>query len=259
MSGAERPGRRPSLKARAAAGERLTGVLVRMPAEELTEMACVAGADYVLLDCEHGPADVLELRRHIAAAEAHGVPLLVRVGEGDPRLVLRALDHGAAGVVVPHVDDAAQAAAAVRAAHYPPRGDRGFATYGRAGGYGTVPAAEHLAAAEDTLVIVMAESVRGCEQAAGVLAVDGVDGVLVGPADLAVSLGTEPGAREVREAAARVHEAARAAGRFRMDIVGSREAADAAFADGARFVVHNLTAHLMRLLTGLTAPPPGDA
>lgn len=247
MSG--RPTR--SLKARAAAGERLTGVLVRMPAEELVEMACVAGVDYLLIDCEHGPADVLELRRHLAAAQAYGVPVLVRVGEREPQMVLRALDHGTAGIVVPHVEEAQAATAAVRAAHYPPLGERGFATYGRAGGYGTVAAKDHLAAAEDTLVIVMVESARACEQAGEILAVDGVDGVLVGPADLAVSLGAEPGDAQVRAATDTVHATAAQTGAFRMDIVGTREGADAAFADGARFVVHNLTAHLMRILASL--------
>lgn len=248
----------PSLKTRAAAGERLRGVLLRMPAEELVEMAGVAGVDFVLLDCEHGPSDVLELRRHIAAAQVHGVPVLVRVAEHDPQLVLRALDHGAAGIVVPHVDDAEGAVRAVRAAHYPPLGERGFATYGRAGGYGTVPPAEHLAAAENTLVIAMVESAEGCEQAASIVAVDGVDGVLVGPADLAVSLRAEAGSTQVREATADVHAAVAASGGLRMDIVGSQAAAQAALADGAQFVVHNLTAHLMRLLGELVSPSAAD-
>ncbi|OON81865.1 HpcH/HpaI aldolase family protein [Streptomyces tsukubensis] len=242
-----------SLKERAAGGESLRGVLVRIPAEELIEMAGVAGLDFVLLDCEHGPSDTLELRRHVAAAQVHGMPVLVRVGEHDSRLVLRALDHGAAGVVVPHVDDAATAREAVRAARYPPRGERGFATYGRAGRYGTVSADAHRAAAENTLVFVMAESEEACREAPEILATDGVDGVWVGPADLAVSMAEEAGAPRVREAMAAAHIAAAEAGAFRMDIVGSREAADAAAADGSRFVVHNLTAELMRLLGGLAA------
>ncbi|MFD7924220.1 HpcH/HpaI aldolase/citrate lyase family protein [Streptomyces sp. NPDC059740] len=249
-----------SLKARAAAGEPLRGVLVRVPAEELVEMAGVAGVDFVLLDCEHGPSDVLELRRHITAAQVYGMPVLVRVGEQDPQLVLRALDHGAAGVVVPHVDDAATAAAAVRAAHYPPLGERGFATYGRAGGYGTVTAADHLAAARDTLVVVMVESAEGCRRIPEVLAVEGVDGALVGPADLAVSMGTPGGGAETVEAVCAVHRAVAEAGSLRMDIVSSLQAAEDAFADGAHLVVHNLTAHLVRLLRGIAgkATAPGQ-
>ena len=92
-----------ALRARLRAGERVTGALVRMPAEELVEMLAVAGHDFVLIDCEHGPADVIALRTHLALADAHGLPVLVRPGEGEYRLAQRALDHGAAGVVAPHV------------------------------------------------------------------------------------------------------------------------------------------------------------
>ena len=93
-----------SLKARLATGERALGVLLRMPGEELVEMVAVAGFDFVLVDGEHGPADVVELRRHLAAAELYDVPVLVRVGSAEPALVLRAIDAGAVGVVAPHVD-----------------------------------------------------------------------------------------------------------------------------------------------------------
>jgi len=232
-----------------------------MPGEEPVEMLGTAGFDFVLIDCEHGPADVADLRRHIAAAQVHGMAVLVRVGADEPALALRALDHGAAGIVVPHVDGPRDAERAVRAVRHPPLGDRGFATYGRAGGYGTVPAAEHLRRAEaDVLLIVMAESEQGCDRAKEVLAVPGVDGVLVGPADLAVSMG-EPGGQDgprVRAAVDRVHREAAAAGRIRMDITGGAPAVRAAYASGADLVVVNLTRVLMDLFTGLASGPrPG--
>jgi len=81
-----------TVKARLRSGEQLVGALVRMPCEDVVEMLAVAGLDFVLIDCEHGPADVLALRTHIALAQVHGVPVLVRPGEGEPGLVLRALD-----------------------------------------------------------------------------------------------------------------------------------------------------------------------
>ena len=127
---------RPSLRSRALAGERLVGVLLRMPAEELVEMAAVAGFDFVLVDCEHGPADLIPLRQHIAAAALHEVPVIVRIGEGDTGMILRALDQGAEGILAPHLDDAAQAAALVSAAHYPPVGTRAVP----AGGWAEGPA-----------------------------------------------------------------------------------------------------------------------
>lgn len=247
-----------SLKRRLADGEQLLGALVRMPAEDVVEMLGTAGLDYLVIDCEHGPADVGALRRHLVAAQLYGMPVLVRVGEAEPQLVLRALDQGAAGIIVPHVDDAAQAEAAVRRVHYPPRGERGFATYARAGGFGTVPGAEHLRrTAAETLLIAMVESAAGCRHAGEILAVDGVDGLLLGPADLAVSLGAagDAGAPEVREAMREVQTETARSGGLRMDIVSSPDAARASLADGAGLVVYNLTHVLMATFTGLTLRP----
>ena len=84
-------------------------MLLRVPAEELVEMAAISGFDFVFIDCEHGPADLVEVRRHIALASLHGVPSLVRVGSDEPGLILRVLDAGRAGVIAPHIDTAAGA------------------------------------------------------------------------------------------------------------------------------------------------------
>lgn len=245
-----------SLKGRLAAGEPLLGALLRLGSEELVEMVAVSGFDFVLLDTEHGAADVGELRRHLVLAETHGVPVLVRVGGHEPALVLRVLDAGAEGVVAPHVDTPEQAAALVASAHYPPTGLRGFATYGRAGRFGLVSADEHArAAAERTLVFGMIESPAGVVAADAIVATPGLDGIMVGTADLrASSTADDP---DPAEGLAAVHRSLAAAGRYRMDIVGSRAAATAAFADGAALVVYNLTATVMAHLADLReARPP---
>lgn len=240
----------PSLRARAQAGDRLLGVLLRMPSEELVEMAAIAGFDYVLIDCEHGPADVVALRQHIAAAAMHDVPVIVRVGEGDAGMILRALDQGAQGVMVPHIDSAADAAAAVAAAHYPPIGRRGFATYSRAGRFGETDASTHrdwfLA---NTLVIGMIESPLGVTAATEIVGTRGLDGIMIGPSDLGASTGPDDPPLPV--AIAHVNAATAAGGALRMDIVGTVEAAAAAFDDGAQLVVYNLAASLMGHLRGL--------
>lgn len=242
-----------ALKGRLAAGEQLLGVLVRLPAEELVEMAGVAGLDYVLIDCEHGPADLVALRAHITVAQLHGMDVLVRVGQHEPALIQRVLDHGATGIVVPHVDDARQAAAVVQAARYPPIGDRGFATYGRAGRFGTVSAADHLRAdAEQTLVIAMIESQSGCRNAREISTEPGIDGVMCGPADLAVSLGVSgPGHPAVTTALREVHAAVADMERIRMEIVSAEDRAAAAFQAGAGLVVMNLTHLLMQMFAEL--------
>ena len=236
---------------RARAGERLTGGLLRMPAETLVEVAGVAGFDFVVIDCEHGPGDVLPLQQHIAAAEARGLGVLVRVGEGESTLVQRALDSGADGVVVPHVDDAAAAAAVVSAACYPPVGNRGFATYSRAGGYGSRSIPEHLeASARTTLVVPMVETPQACAAAAEIFAVPGVDSVLAGPADLSVAMGLTGGGAEpaVRELLAGVVAAAEAAGKPMTTIVPDREQAEAA---PRGLIVYNLAHVLLHALRGL--------
>lgn len=233
-----------SLKARIGAGEQLLGVLLRVPAEELVEMAAISGFDFVLVDCEHGPDAVVEVRRHITLASLHGVPSLVRIGAGEPGLVLRVLDAGAAGVVGPHIDTPATAQALVDAAHYPPVGHRGFATYSRAGRFGSVdPEAHRRGALAETVVVAMIESPEGVRHATDIAAVTGVDAVMIGVADLRAAI--TPGDLEFDDAVRQVNDAVADSASARLDIVSSRTAAEASFADGAQLVVYNLTHTLM--------------
>lgn len=244
-----------SLRQRALRGDRLIGVLLRMPSEELVEMSAVAGMDFVLVDCEHGPADVIALRHHIALASVHGVPVIVRVGEDDPGQILRVLDQGAQGVLVPHIDSREQADAVVASALYPPDGTRGFATYSRAGRFGTVPAAEHRAwFLENTLVLGMIESPAAVAAVREIAGAHRLDGLMIGPSDLAAASG--PADPSLSEAAAAVDAALRAEGRLRMDIVGDAAAAQAAFSDGAHLVVYNLAHSLMNHLEHLVEGRP---
>ncbi|MBF4564599.1 2-dehydro-3-deoxyglucarate aldolase [Plantibacter sp. VKM Ac-2876] len=223
-----------------------------MPAEELVEMAAVAGFDFVLIDTEHGPADVVALRQHIALASIHGVPVIVRVAEHDTAQVLRILDQGAQGIVAPHLDSAADAAAVVDAAMYPPVGSRGFATYSRAGRFGLTPPEEHSRwFLEHTLLIGMVESPAGVAAVGEIVVTPRLDGILVGPADLAASSGPED--PSVSDSIAAVHAELARSGALRMDIVGTRAAAAESFADGAGLVVVNLAHALMAELRGFVA------
>lgn len=240
--------RRP-LKERLRDGEPLVGALLRLPSEDLLEMLAVAGVDVLVIDCEHGPADVGALRQHITAAQVHGVPVLVRIGSGEASLALRALDQGAAGVIAPHVDSVEDARALVRAVHYPPVGERGFATYSRAGRFGTVAPEDHRQAAlRDTLVIAMLESPRAVAAAADILGVPGVDGFLVGTADLAAACTPDDPPVQDLLATARREAGSRS---VRVDLVGDPAQAVAAAADGARLVVYNTTHLLMGLFATL--------
>lgn len=218
-------------------------------------MSAVSGMDFVLIDCEHGPADVIALRNHIALASVHRVPVIVRVGEHDPGQILRVLDQGAEGILAPHIDSRQEAEAVVTAALYPPDGCRGFATYSRAGRFGTVPAAEHRARfLENTLVLGMIESPTAVAAVREIAGTRRLDGLMIGPSDLAASSGpTDP---SPADATAAVAAALRAEGRLRMDIVGDAASAQAAFADGAQLVVYNLVHSLMGHLEHLVEGRP---
>jgi 4-hydroxy-2-oxoheptanedioate aldolase len=239
-----------SLRSRLLGGEQVVGGLVRMPSEEIVEMLAVAGLHFVLVDCEHGPADVGLLRQHLALADAHGLPVLVRIGEGEHHLAQRALDQGAQGIVAPHIESAAEAEALVRAVHYPPRGVRGFATYPRSGRFGTVDPAEHrAAAAESTLVIAMLESPAAIRGAAAIVAVDGIDGYLVGVADLGAA--RSPADPTVPDLLAEVRADPGTAATLRADLANDAASAAASLADGAAMIVYNVTHVLMTALRAL--------
>ncbi len=246
-----------TLAGRIRAREPLLGPLLRMPNETLLELTGYVGLDFAVVDTEHGPGDQLPLTAHIAAADAVGLPVLVRVGQlGE---ILRVLDLGAAGVIIPHVSSAEQAEAAVRAAHYPPRGDRGFATYTRSARQGMASAAEHLAAAQaGTAVIAMIEDGPGVAAAFDIAAVDGVDALFVGPADLSTALGHpgEPGHPDVVAAIEQVRRAAVAAGIGVVAIVSDPVVAREKFAENYTMVIYNTLAALGRLFTDLATGRP---
>lgn len=243
------------VKAKVAAGEHLLGVLVRMPAEEMVEMAGVVGFDFVVIDCEHGPADVSDLRRHITAAEVNDLAVVVRVGSAEPALTLRALDQGAAGILAPHLDTAEEARAIVDAVHYPPLGHRGFATYTRTGAFGTVDPQQHQRSYLDqTLVLGMIESPLGVRNVADIVGVEGLDAIMIGAADLRAS--TTEADPDPSESIATVNAELAAQGAVRMDIVGTPEQARAAFDAGAQLVVYNLTQATMAFLAQLNDVRP---
>jgi 4-hydroxy-2-oxoheptanedioate aldolase len=246
-----------TLAARIRAREPLLGPLIRMPNETLLELTGYVGMDFAVVDTEHGPGDQLPLTAHLAAADAVSLPVLVRVGQlGE---ILRVLDLGAAGVIIPHVSSAEQAEAAVRAAHYPPRGDRGFATYSRSARQGLTTAAQHLAAARaGTAVIAMIEDGPGVAAASDIAAVDGVDALFVGPADLSTALGHpgEPGHPDVIAAMEQVRRAAEAAGIGVVGIVSDPAAAREKFAQSCTMVIYNTLAALGQLFTDLATGRP---
>jgi len=225
------------LRARVLAGEATLGTFVGTASPVTAEVCAAAGFDWLLLDLEHGAGGEEQVRATVPVAAAYGVPTVVRV-ESDARVRAgRVLDAGAAGVMFPRIDSAEQARAAVAHLHYPPRGDRGVATYNRACRFGLDPGALDRAD-DEVLCIVQIESAVAVASAAEIASVDGVDVLFVGPRDLSHDLGV-PGqvtASVFLDALEQVRLAARGNGKACGLLVADGAAAAAKVAEGWTFV-----------------------
>ena len=149
-----------------------------------------AGFDYFILDNEHGAYSPESVSDIIAGARGAGIPVIVRIPEIKRETILKPLDSGAAGLLVPQVNTAEQAREVIRHAKYPPMGNRGVALRRAHNRYGRVNAAEYLKLAnEQTFISVQAETPQSVENLDEIAAVEGIDSIFVGPMDLSVSLG----------------------------------------------------------------------
>jgi len=177
----------------------------------IAELAAVCGLDWVLLDLEHGCGSEADVPEQLRAVRGGPTRAIVRVPADRPDLVARMLDQGADGVMVPHVDRVAQAEQFVRAASYPPRGQRGVSRTVRAHDYGLRP----LDGRPAPLLIAQIETLAAVQEAAGIARIDGIDVLFVGPADLQHDLAVrQPTAGAgFEDCLDRVVAAARAAGK----------------------------------------------
>ena len=169
------------------------GTFVKTTHYQTVEILGGSDLDYLVLDAEHAPFGREALDACCLAARAHGAPVMVRTASHRPEHILQALDCGAHGVLVPHVDDADIAAKVVAAARYREAGgQRGFSNSPRAGGYGRTAMAEHISASDQhTAVMVQIETAAAVENVADIASVAGIDALFIGRADLAVSYGVD--------------------------------------------------------------------
>jgi 4-hydroxy-2-oxoheptanedioate aldolase len=218
------------------------GTWLKIAAAEPVEIMAFAGFDFVVVDMEHAPLDLQTAYRLINSAAALGMVPLVRVPDKTPSTIQKILDAGARGILVPHVDTVAEASVVGAACRFPPHGTRGAGGTSKAGQWGLRPAAEYLASGnEDVLCIPQLESPEAVEAARGILALDTIDGVLVGAADLSMSMGLVPASPEVLELIAVAISAAHDAGKKCGLAFGAvPERAVEALRDGCDFIVlHN--------------------
>ncbi len=199
-------------KERLARGDAFIGAFVCLPCPESAELLAEIGYDWLVLDTEHGPYGVLEAQRAVQAVGGR-CPCVVRVPANDDVWIKKALDIGAAGVLVPLVNTAAVAVQVVRACKYAPAGTRGMGL-ARAHRYGA-GFEDYVARANDNLaVIVQAEHIEAVENIEAIVRVPGIDAIFVGPYDLSASMG-KPGHVSdpaVQAAIRRVRDAAIQAG-----------------------------------------------
>jgi len=200
-----------SLKQRLANNELTIGSWVTLGHPSIAEIMASAGFDWLVLDTEHSALELSDVQALIQAMDAHDCPAIVRLTSNDPNQIKRVMDAGATGIMVPMVNCAADAEAAVRHTYYPPKGTRGVGL-ARAQGYGAgfKPYMEWLE--NHAVVVVMIEHKDAVANIDEILSVPGVDAFIIGPYDLSASMGmpgeiTHP---DVQKAIARVCEAGKA-------------------------------------------------
>jgi 4-hydroxy-2-oxoheptanedioate aldolase len=176
------------LRQRLAAGEVTVGTFVGMASATAAEVCAAAGADWILIDLEHGSGGEEALRDGVLAAGSYGVPTIVRVETGERIRIGRALDQGAAGIMVPRLNTVGEAGTAVRHLMYPPHGDRGVATYNRSCRWG-MDRAPLTADQQAAVGIIQIETLDALNHVEEIAAQDGVDVLFVGPLDLSYALG----------------------------------------------------------------------
>ena len=174
-------------KARLAAGETVLGAWLTIPELSVAEIMAGAGFDYVIIDAEHAPWTVGEIQVAHAGFAKSDTALLVRVPWNDPVAIKQVLDARVDGLVCPMVRTVEEARSLIAACRYPPAGTRGFGPR-RASDY-YKRAKEYAATANDELIVPQIEDARHLRELDGILALDGVDAICLGPADFSGSLG----------------------------------------------------------------------
>jgi 4-hydroxy-2-oxoheptanedioate aldolase len=234
------------------------GLWSAVPSSLIAELAAASGFDYVCVDLQHGLSDEPTMVSVFQAAAAAGATGLARVAWNEPWLIMRALDLGAAGVIVPLVGSAEEAARAVAACKFPPHGIR---SYGPVRAQLVVGSAAPSDLAQ-ALCFVMVETRDGLDRVEEIASTPGLDGIYVGPADLAIALGLTPGsdASELEAAITRVLEVCHAHGLIAGMHCGAGRAACDRAGQGFRLVTVGVDSSMFKtVLAGELAAARGSA
>ena len=208
-------------------GKPTAGAWLQMTSPFSAEIMARAGFDWLIVDLEHAPGDLLNLASQLQAMGGMDCVPFVRAPWNDPAVIKRILDTGVMGVLIPYVNSAEEAKNAVAACKYPPEGIRGLAGSPRAAYFGQNSMDYLKAANEEILVIIAVETGEAIANLDEILGVDGLDGIFIGPMDLATSMGYfgDPSQPEVQQAIATVEEKTLKAGKYLGTVGGSWEQA----------------------------------
>ena len=227
------------LKRMLQAKEPAIGCWLNFPSPDLAEFIGLVGFDFIVIDTEHyffGAETILNIVR--AAKMSDCTPIL-RVSKNDQALILGYLEAGVEGIIVPHINNQAEAEAAVRAVKYPPQGSRSVNSITRATKYGLAqsPGEFYEESNRESLVIVMVEEPEAIENLPDILRVEGIDSVFVGPEDLSASMGYlgKPGHPEVQATIKEIETQIRASGKALGRLGTTSQAANQAFEEGALY------------------------
>lgn len=228
--------------------EPVLGTWITLGHPAIAEIMAHAGFDFVTVDMEHSTISIAQAGELIRTIDLAGSAPLVRLSINDPVQIKRVMDAGAAGIIVPMVNSRAEAEAARDAMLYPPRGKRGVGL-ARAQGYGASFADYRDRLTERAVLIAQIEHIDGVNALADILAVDGLDGIIVGPYDLSASLGV-PGQfdhPQVREALQRIETVTLQSGKaLGMHVVEpDTEALAARVAQGYTFLAYSLDIRML--------------
>ena len=231
------------------------------------ELCATAGFDWLLVDGEHGPNDLRSMLGTLQAIAPYPSHPIVRIPQGDATLIKQVLEIGATTLLVPMVESAEEAQALVRAMRYPPMGIRGVGSgLARSSRWGAQTGYLH-EANDQVCLLVQVETVSALAQIDAIAAVEGVDGVFIGPADLSASMGHlgQPGHPQVRDAIETAIARILAAGKAPGILATDEKLARHYISLGARFVAVGVEATLLAQTTRAlaqrfkTVAPPSTA
>uniref|UniRef100_A0A2A4YYW0 Aldolase n=1 Tax=OCS116 cluster bacterium TaxID=2030921 RepID=A0A2A4YYW0_9PROT len=215
-----------TFRQRLLAGEPLIGTFMKVPSSHLTEVMGSLGFDFVMLDEEHAPWTRATLDAGCLGARAFGIASMVRIARPDAANILSALDDGATGIMVPHVDSAEKAESIVSAAHYY-GGTRG-AGVGRGGEYGMRGKENFTIADQQTTIMAMIEDRQALDVIDDITSIEGIDAIFLGRGDLGLSLRNGPdGSLSIKQAVEKVAKSATDNGKTLSAVVQSLQSDDA--------------------------------